>query len=98
VIAERTSYVPLGFSYFLALLTGLFQATFWGLTGIGEMHGIAGPAGIISFIAWLGSLIWTFVSSKKIGWLSLVGIIPAFTFAWIVALLMWSCASGHGCI
>ncbi len=94
----RTSYAPLGFSYTLALITGFFQATFWGLTGTGEMHGVAGPVAIVTFVAWFGSVGWSFISSMKAGWLSLIGIIPAFTYAWFLALVMWACASGQGCI
>jgi hypothetical protein len=96
--ATAQPYVRLGFSYGLALLTGFFQATFCGMTGLGEIHKVAGPVAAISFAAWLISVFWTFAASMKLGWLSLFGAIPALTFLWIVAMLLWACASGRGCI
>ena len=88
----------LGLSYLLAMITGYFQATFWGMTGIGELKGVAGPVAAITCIVWLLSVLWCFSASAKTGWLSLLGVIPAFTFIWVIGLLLWSCASGKGCL
>jgi len=82
--ATRTSLIPLGLSFTLALITGFFQATFWGFTSISQLSGVAGPEGIagpvaaVTFIAWLSSVGWAFTSSKKMGWVYVIGIFSCF--------------------